>query len=136
MSINKTIMDMVHEFSKLNEVQGILLAGSHATKTNDKNSDYDIYIYISKEIVLEKRKEITDKFFSYMELNNTFWEQEDDGFLSDSNIEVEIIYRNLDWIDSSLKRTLLEYQADTGYTTCFWSNFINSIVLYDKNNEL
>lgn len=134
--INKTVLELVDEFSKLEEVNGILLAGSHATKTNDKDSDYDIYIYTSKEIVLEKRKEITDKFCSYMELDNKFWEKEDDGVLSESNIEVEIIYRDLDWIDNSLKRTLLEFQADTGYSTCFWSNFINSIILYDKNDEL
>ena len=134
--INKTVIDLVNEFSKLEEVKGILLAGSHATKTNDKDSDYDIYIYISKEIALEKRKEITDKFFRYMELDNTFWETEDDGILSEGNIEVEIIYRDLEWIESSLNRTLLECQADTGYTTCFWSNFINSIILYDKNGEL
>jgi len=134
--INKTVLDLSHGFSKLEEVKGILLAGSHATKTNDKNSDYDIYIYVSKEIALEKRKEITDKFFSYMELNNTFWEKEDDGVLLEDNIEVEIIYRDLNWIKSSLNRTLIECQADIGYTTCFWSNFINSIVLYDENGEL
>ena len=135
-NINKRVIELVHEFSKLEEVKGILLAGSHATKTNDKNSDYDIYIYISKEITIKKRKEITDKFFKYIELDNTFWEQEDDGILTEGNIEVEIIYRDLNWIDSSLKRTLLEFQANTGYTTCFWSNFINSIILYDKNDEL
>ena len=134
--INKKVIDLVYEFSKLEEVNGILLAGSHATKTNDKDSDYDIYIYTYKEIALKKRKEITDKFFRYMELDNTFWEREDDGVLLESNIEVEIIYRDLDWIDNSLKRTLLEFKADTGYTTCFWSNLINSIILYDKNDEL
>lgn len=134
--INKTVIDLVHEFSKFKEVNGILLAGSHATKTNDKNSDYDIYIYVSKEIDLEKRKEITDKFFSYVELDNTFWETEDDGVLKEDNIEVEIIYRDLKWIEISLNRTLIECQADTGYTTCFWSNIISSIILYDKNGEL
>ena len=134
--INKTVMDLVDEFSKLEEVNGILLAGSHVTKTNDKNSDYDIYVYVSKEIALEKRKEITDKFFRYVELDNTFWEKEDDGILLDGNIEVEIIYRELEWIESSLNRTLLKCEADAGYTTCFWSNIINSIILYDKNGEL
>ena len=135
-NINKTVVDLVYEFSKLKEVKGILLSGSHATKTNDKNSDYDIYIYISKVIALEKRKEITDKFCNYIELGNAFWESEDDGILAEGNIEVEIIYRELNWIQNSLNRTLIEYQADIGYTTCFWSNFINSIVMYDENGEL
>ena len=136
MNINENVMSMVNDFSKLEEVDGILLAGSHATKTNDKDSDYDIYIYTSKEIPLEKRKVITDKYCSYMELNNTFWETEDDGFLKEGNIPVEIIYRDLDWIDGLLNRTLVKCEADAGYTTCFWANFVNSIILYDKNGDL
>jgi predicted nucleotidyltransferase len=136
MSINSNIIEMVNDFSKIEQVDGIVLAGSHATKTNDKDSDYDIYIYISKEIPIEKRKVITDKYCSYMELNNTFWETEDDGFLKEDSIPVEIIYRNLDWIDGLLNKTLIKCEADIGYTTCFWANFINSIILYDKNGDL
>lgn len=136
MNINEKVMEMVHEFSKLEEVEGILLAGSHATKTYDIDSDYDIYIYISREITLEKRKVITNKYFSYMELNNTFWETEDDGFLKENNIPVEIIYRELAWIDDLLNKTTVKCIAEVGYTTCFWFNFINSIILYDKNGEL
>lgn len=136
MVINKTVEDMVYEFSMLDEVEGVLLAGSHATKTNDKDSDYDIYVYTSNEILLEKRKEITSKYCNYMELNNSFWEKEDDGILEEGNIPVEIIYRNLAWIDEILNSVLLEYKVSTGYTTCFWSNFLNSIVLYDRNGKL
>lgn len=135
MNINTNLKEMIREFSKIEEVEGILLAGSHATKTNDKNSDYDIYIYSSKEISIEKRKLITDKYCSYMELNNTFWEAEDDGFLKDG-IPVEIIYRSLEWIEGMLDRTLIKCEADVGYTTCFWANFINSIILYEKNGAL
>ncbi|MBU3110221.1 nucleotidyltransferase domain-containing protein [Clostridium lacusfryxellense] len=135
MDINMKVIQLVKEFSKLEEVDGILLSGSHATKTNDKDSDYDIYIYSSKEIPIEKRKVITDKYCNYMELNNTFWECEDDGVLKEGNIPVEIIYRDLDWIDGLLNRTLVKCEADIGYTTCFWGNFINSIILYDKNGD-
>ncbi|MGV8982633.1 DUF4037 domain-containing protein [Clostridium sp.] len=136
MNINAKVMEMVHEFSKLEEVEGVLLAGSHATKTNDSESDYDIYIYTSKEIQLAKRKVITQKYFSYIELDNTFWETEDDGFLKESNIPVEIIYRDLDLICGLLNKTTVKCIAEVGYTTCFWSNFVNSIILYDKNGEL
>jgi predicted nucleotidyltransferase len=136
MIINKNVRKMICEFSKLNEVEGILLAGSQAVGTNDKESDYDIYIYASKEIPLEKRKIITDKYFNYMELNNTFWETEDDGFMKEDSTPVEIIYRKLAWIDNMLQRTLLKCEADIGYTTCFWANFINSIIFYDKNGSL
>ena len=136
MSINEKVMQMVDDFSKLEEVEGILLAGSQATKTNDSDSDYDIYIYTSKEIPLEKRKIITNKYCSYMELNNTFWETEDDGYIKEGNIPVEIIYRDLARTSGLLNTTTVKCKADTGYSTCFWSNFINSIILYDKNGDL
>lgn len=136
MNINTELRDMINAFSKLEEVEGILLAGSHAMKTNDKDSDYDIYIYTFKEISIENRKTITDEFCSYIELNNTFWEKEDDGFLKRDNVPVEIIYRNLNFIDALLNRTLIKCEADVGYTTCFWCNFINSIILYDRNGNL
>lgn len=133
--MNVNLSKMLEEFSKIEEVEGILLAGSHAVKTNDKDSDYDVYIYVSSEISVEKRKAITDRYCLYMELDNTFWEREDDGILNDG-IPVEIIYRDLSWIEGMLNRTLDKFQADIGYTTCFWSNFINSIILYDKNQKL
>ncbi|WP_160679350.1 nucleotidyltransferase domain-containing protein [Clostridium sp. C8-1-8] len=134
--INNAVKEMIEEFTKINEVEGILLAGSRATNTYDDGSDYDIYIYSTSEISIDRRKEITDKYFSYIELNNTFWEAEDDGFLKEANIPVEIIYRDIKWLKDSLDRTVKHGEASIGYSTCFWSSFINSIILYDKNNYL
>lgn len=136
MGMDKNVLKMLDEFSKLEEVDAIMIAGSHGTNTSDKNSDYDVYIYTSKEIDIAKRKVISDKYFSYIELNNTFWETEDDGILKEGNIPVEIIYRDLKWIDGSLKRTVIDCQSDIGYTTCFWSNIINSIIIYDREGKL
>lgn len=129
------IEKMLSKFSELEEVEGILLAGSQTLNTQDKNSDYDIYIYTSKEIDTAKRKAITDEFCDYMETNNTFWEAEDDGIMRDGDIPVEIIYRSFKWIDEQLERVVIKHQADVGYTTCFWSNFINSVIIYDKDGK-
>lgn len=136
MEINESVRKIVEEFSKLEEIEGIVLAGSYGTRTNDKDSDYDIYVYATRAIEVEKRREITEKYCSYMELNNTFWEAEDDGVLKEGNVQIEIIYRDLKWIDGMLNRTLIKCEADVGYTTCFWSNFMSSIILYDKNGDL
>lgn len=136
LEMNNDITKMLDEFTKIEVVEGIMLAGSRAVKTNDEFSDYDIYIYTKRDIPVNIRKAITDKYCCYMELNNCFWETEDDGILKDNNIPVEIIYRNLDWINDSLNRTIIECKADTGYTTCFWANIINSVILYDKDGEL
>ncbi len=126
---------IVNEFSQLQEVEAILLAGSHTTDTQDENSDYDLYIYSSKEVPVIKREEIIKGFCDYVEINNQFWETEDDGIIRDVNTPIEIIYRDFDWIDAQLERTLINCQADVGYTTCFWSNFITSVILYDKHKK-
>ncbi|WHY03334.1 nucleotidyltransferase domain-containing protein [Neobacillus sp. DY30] len=132
---NAILNAIVNEFSKLQEVEAILLAGSHTIDTQDENSDYDLYIYSNKEITVTKREEIMNGFCDYVEINNQFWETEDDGIIRDVNTPIEIIYRDLDWIDAQLERTLIKCQADVGYTTCFWSNFITSVILYDKHNK-
>lgn len=136
MEINNVVMELVNEFKSLEEVEAILLAGSYGAGTNDAGSDYDLYVYTSKELEVSRRKPILDKFFKYIEINNTFWETEDDGFLKESLIPVEIIYRDVNWIEGVLDRVVIQHQADTGYTTCFWANLMKSIILYDKNGRL
>lgn len=135
MELNESVTSLTKEFEKLEEVEGILLAGSQATGTNDINSDYDLYIYTSREIDVCRRKIICDKYFKYIELDNKFWETEDDGILK-NDIPVEIIYRDISWINNCLDKVLVRFEADTGYTTCFWSNLINSVILYDKEGKL
>ena len=132
---HSTLNAIVNKFSQLQEVEAILLAGSYTTNIQDENSDYDLYIYSSKEVPIVKREEIIREFCDYMEVNNQFWETEDDGIIRDRNIPIEIIYRDFDWIDAQLERTLFKCQADVGYTTCFWSNFITSVILYDKHEK-
>ena len=57
------------------------------------------------------------------------------GQLKDDTL-VEIIYRDIKWIKGSIERTIVNCEADIGYTTCFISSIKNSIILYDKSNIL
>lgn len=66
---NAILNAIVNEFSKLQEVEAILLAGSHTIDTQDENSDYDLYIYLNKEVPVIKRKEIMKGFCDYVEIN-------------------------------------------------------------------
>jgi predicted nucleotidyltransferase len=129
-------LSLVDDFSKHKLVEAVLLSGSRTTGNFDKNSDYDLYIYSNKEIPLDFRKEMSNKYFNYFELNNTTWEKEDQGFFKGINIPIDIVYRNLNWIENMLEEIVIKCQASTGYTTCFWANIINSDILYDKNGEL
>lgn len=127
---------LVVAFSKLKEVNGIMLGGSRATGEHDNNSDYDLYIYCNSTISPKTRDRILKPLCSYIELNNQFWETEDDCIIRDTNTPIDIIYRDIKWVDEILESQLFQYQSYTGYTTCVWYNIINSNILYEKKSLL
>lgn len=131
------IVDLIKEnFSKLLEVEAIVLAGSRTINTEDEFSDYDFYIYTNEEISISKREEIIAKFSDNTQINNTFWETEDISFLKDGKTGVELIYRSYEWIEDIIKASAEENKASMGYTTCFWSNLQSSKILFDRTGRL
>lgn len=130
------LWDLVDDFSKYESVEAVLLSGSRTTPNFDSDSDYDIYIYSKSRIPLKFREKIADKYFNYAELNNTTWEEEDQGFFKDINVQVDIVYRDVEFIEGILEEIVGKCTASTGYTTCFWANLIKSDILYDRNGKL
>ena len=129
------IKKIIDEFKQLNEVDSVLLGGSRATNNYDDNSDYDFYVYLKKELPESKRREILEKYASYMEYSNHFWELEDDGVLN-NGIEVEFIYRTIDDLDKSLENLCFKGNVNHGYSTCFLDNLLKSKILFDKGNKI
>lgn len=125
---------LVADFSALPQVDAILLGGSRGAGTADVDSDYDLYIYLNGELPVSVRKQITDRYCQKMELNNQFWETEDDGVLRDG-VEIELIYRQLDNFEADLVRVVELYQASVGYSTCFWANLLDSKILFDRTGQ-
>lgn len=129
------IKGILEEFKKLEEVEAIALGGSRATGCNDEKSDYDLYIYSKEEININIRKEIVKKYSSYEEINNSYWEIEDDFKLKDGTV-VEIIYRSIDDFKKGLENVVLKGSASSGYTTCMWNNLLSCKILFDKEGKL
>ena len=133
--MNEIVQKLVNDLSNQKEVEAILLGGSYGAKTNDENSDYDIYVYLNSRLDASKRKSILEKYYKYIEIANTYFEEEDDGVLTDGT-EVELIYRDCNFFDGMLNNTINNCMPCIGYSTCFCFNLINSIILYDANGKL
>ncbi len=88
------IQDLLAELEKIEEIEAIAIGGSRAGLYSDASSDYDIYIYSSSLVPKEKRQNVLKKFCSTIELNNTYWEQEDNCILK-NGIPVDLVYRNI-----------------------------------------
>ena len=126
--------ELFKEFAQLDQVEAIVLGGSRAGQHFDKDSDYDVYIYLTDSIAPMTRRDILSKYCSYMEIGNQFWELEDDCVLK-SKIEIELIYRTLDSFDKDLQTVVLDHQAQSAYTTCMWHNLLHSKIIYDRNGR-
>lgn len=123
-----------NEFAELPEVEAIALGGSRAGNNYDEKSDYDIYIYCSSVPKEQIRRQILEKYCKYMEIGNNFWELEDDCTLKDE-IDIDILYRNLESFEDEIRSVVKMHNAHNGYTTCMWHNLLNSKILYDKDGK-
>ena len=126
---------LFEELSRLPQVEAIALGGSRATGRNDEKSDYDVYVYLTAPLEEAYRRVILNKYCSYMEIGNTFWELEDDVTLLDG-IDMDIIYRNLEDFARGIASVVDDCTAWNGYTTCMWHNLITSRILFDRTGRL
>lgn len=133
--MKKSFEKIVEEFNMIEEVESIMLSGSAGSGMEDGYSDYDLYIYSTKPISVEKRRGIIEKYSSYTEMNNQFWETEDNFILADENRLCEIIYRDFGFIEGTVGSVIEKQCAWVGYTTCFWHNLINSTLLFDRSGK-
>lgn len=129
------IQQLFKEFSLFEEVDAIALGGSRAGENYDEKSDYDVYLYVNSPINEEKRKNILQKFCSYMEIGNSFWEYEDNCVLN-NGIEIDILYRDMEDFIKGIEKVVIKYQPSNSYTTCMWHNLVTCKIIYDKNGTL
>ncbi|MBR6643880.1 MAG: DUF4037 domain-containing protein [Lachnospiraceae bacterium] len=129
------VNNLFEELGGLSQVEAIALGGSRATGRSDAKSDYDVYVYISDRIDEEVRRNILNKYCSYMEIGNSFWELEDDVTLLDG-IDMDIIYRNIGEFEAMVSSVVTDGISWNGYTTCMWHNLITSKIVLDKGGNL
>lgn len=135
MDKNQDFKFLWKSLATLPEVEAIALGGSRAGDQYDEKSDYDLYVYCQGIPNKEVRKALLEPYCQYLELNNTFWEVEDDAILN-NGIPIDIIYRSLKDFDQSLHQVVKDHIAYNGYTTCLWHNLLNSKILYDPKGKL
>ncbi len=124
---------IVYEFSQISSVRAIALSGSTTAGTFDEDSDFDVYIYTEKEIPVEVRACIAQKYAQNPELDNRYWETGDEMVISDSQKGLDIMYRSPEWIEGIVKSIYDEKNAWVGYTTALLHNVASSKILYDKD---
>lgn len=114
-------------------VLAIALGGSRTIACDDARSDFDLYVYAAAEPNISDRIALADRFGrpNPREIGQSPWEPGDEWILQDSGTVVDLMFRTPAWIEDRLAAVLQRYEAQTGYTTCFWHNVLHSEILHD-----
>jgi len=130
---NKKLNEFINDFCKIDGVQSLILGGSRTTERTDEKSDYDFYVYSENGINQEIRYKILSKHCKYFEINNNYWELEDNGQLN-CGVDFDIVYRNLRQFENIVADVVENNNSYNGFTTCLWNNVLNSKIIFDKND--
>ncbi len=127
------LISTVGDYKKFDEVKAVVISGSSTGKTEDNSSDYDIYIYCTKEPDVDERKKIALKYSDKPEIDNHYFETGDVYYLKETGKPIDIMYRSLESIEGNIRWVWEGCNASLGYTTCFVYNVNISKILFDRD---
>jgi hypothetical protein len=122
-------------FAELAEVEAVSCGGSAALQKADSFSDYDLYVYWRRPVSLGVRKSVIASRASYYQLNNTFWELEDEWIEPDGT-QFNVMYRSCREAEEEVDRRLRQHLASLGYTTAWCFSISHCQILADANGWL
>ena len=98
----------------------------------DALSDYDLYVYSRTPVPLEVREKIISSRACRYQLDNAFWELEDD-WTEPSGAEFNVMYRSCQQAEEEIELRLGRHVASLGYTTAWCFSVCHSQILADPN---
>jgi hypothetical protein len=111
----------------------VALGGSTASGTASTDSDVDLYVYAAPELDMADRARIARAGGSRCEIDNRFFEPGDEWVDVATGLAVDVMFRELGWIEDQIDRVLVRHEASVGYSTCFWHNVRSSEPLFDRD---
>ena len=111
-------------------VVAVALGGSLASGVADAASDIDLYVYLDGPLSLTERAAVAGDTWR-AEIGNTFWEPGDEWIDAAAGIHLDVMFRDVAWIEADLARVLDRREAWVGYSTAFWHNVRASRPLVD-----
>jgi predicted nucleotidyltransferase len=124
--------DIAASYAPLPEVEAVALAGSLTSGAADARSDLDLYVYTREEVPLQARLRIAGLRGVQVELDNRFFEPGDEWLDGPSGAHVDVMFREVGWIEAALARVLDRHEASVGYTTCLWHSVLSATLLADR----
>jgi predicted nucleotidyltransferase len=127
--------EIASAFAGIAGVEAVAWCGSTAMQKADSLSDYDLYVYWRTPVALEVRKKIIASRSSEYQLDNTFWELEDE-WLEPEGLRFNVMYRSCREAEEEIHRRLVQHLVSLGYTTAYCFTVSQGNILVDPNSWL
>ena len=95
-----------------------------------------MYVFVDKDIPLEKRHNLVTKFSSKYEVGGEYFGAGDEFFVDGMNQQLDVMYWNRDWFENTVKNIWEKHQASNGYSTCFLHTLNIFDIIHDTENWL
>jgi hypothetical protein len=127
--------EIARAFADVAGVEAVAWCGSAALQRADSLSDYDLYVYGRTPVPLDVRKEIIASRAVEFQLDNAFWEVEDE-WIEPGGLRFNVIYRSCRDAEEEVERRLVQHVASLGYTTAYCFSVSHCKILADANGWL
>ncbi len=124
------------QYSAFPQVEAVAWGGSYTSAAADAASDIDLYVYLRSTLPPDQRAGFIWARSRYAEIDNQVWEPGDEWIEAESGVKIDVMYRDVGWIEQQLDDVLTRHQASAGYSTCLWYNVRASQPLWDRNGWL
>lgn len=121
-------------YAALGAVEAVAIAGSLMHGVADKTSDVDLYVYTRADLTPAQRAAIVSPETDPASIDNSFWGPGDEWIDTATKLHVDVMFFSAAWIEDQLNRSLVRYEASTGYSTCFWHTIRVSQLLFDRTD--
>lgn len=130
-SLPTPVTVLVDTFSSRPDVRAIALGGSRASRQDDAQSDYNLYVFIEHEIPERERRDLALQFDPEPEISNPWFGLEDAW--SDGTTSIDVSYWDPRDFENSLRQVIEHHRPSLGYSTSFWFTMRHAIPLYDRS---
>ena len=134
--MSKILDKILDKYAKCDEVQAIAIGGSSVVKTSDSISDIDVYVFVTRDISLEYRQKLVEKYSSKYEVGGEYFGSGDEYFVDELNVQLDVMFWNVDWFNSVVSNAWEKFYPSNGYSTCFLYTLKNFEIIYEKDDYL
>ncbi|MGA7130661.1 MAG: hypothetical protein WBZ19_30405 [Chthoniobacterales bacterium] len=135
MEVPEFLQEFASAFGSIPGIEAVAWCGSAAMGLADAHSDFDFYVYTNAPVSVESRRSIISGRSRHSQLNNTFWDLEDE-WIDGENRRSNAMYRSCDFVLGEIASRLDQYSADLGYTTAYCFGVANGFILHDPQHWL